>query len=228
MCVLPNRGLPPTEATGLYQPFGAAAGFCAGVHHTDEVADYQFNGNAIDAGGHNHGSITEGVSFVSDRNGVPNAAALFNGVDHFITVQAPFPNADTEFTIAVWLKPSSVDNSWHGFVGYHADLGDGMDCCSPHRSPSLWVARSVDDATALHYDSCEKNGVGSQGRVAGLIFGSVAANQAAQTAAAAGAARPCEQAAVPFFAANVYTVSKLNVDTKKIANCKSLWQTLSG
>ena len=122
MCVLPNRGLPPMDATGLYQPFGAAAGFCAGVHHTDEVADYQFNGNAIDAGGHNHGSITGGVSFVSDRNGVPNAAALFNGVDHFITVQAPFPNADTEFTIAVWLKPSSVDNSWHGFVGYHADL----------------------------------------------------------------------------------------------------------
>ena len=120
----------------------------------------------------------------------------------FITVQAPFPNIDTHFTIAVWLKPEIIDSGWHGFVGYHTDLGDTMQCCCPHRSPSMWVARKVADATALHYDSCQKDGIGSTGRVAGLIYGSEASNRAAQANAAAGIARP---AVAPFFTLNHYT-----------------------
>ena len=61
------------------------------------------------------------------RNGkqLPNQAhlqcidlqALFNGEDQYMTVSAPFPNADREFTIAVWLKPTIIDGGWHGFVG---------------------------------------------------------------------------------------------------------------
>ena len=54
-----------------------------------------------------------------DRNGVPGAAALFNGLggdkQQFVTVQAPFPNVDREFTIAVWLKPTIIDNDWHRY-----------------------------------------------------------------------------------------------------------------
>ena len=181
MAVQLTRALAPTEAQALYQPppgqglyqpppppqygynpspppYGSTA-----QYGTDTVADYQFNGNAADTSGVNHGTVSGAVQFVADRNGAPNSAAFFNGVDAFITVQAPFPNADTAFTIAVWLKPEAVDSDWHGFVGYHQDLGDTMECCCPHRSPSMWVARRVEDGSSLHYDSCEKTGRGQVG-----------------------------------------------------------------
>ena len=134
-----------------------------GGYNANTIADYQFNGNAQDTSGVNHGTISGAVQYVPDRNGAQNAAAYFNGRDAFITVQAPFPNADTAFTIAVWLKPTLIDAGWHGFVGYHSDLGGTMECCCPHRSPSMWVARAVEDGSALHYDSCEKTGRGQVG-----------------------------------------------------------------
>ena len=174
-----DRSLSSLEAQGLYQPvYNAGASgynpqpqpqnpfqssYAQGQQTQNTIADYQFNGNAQDTSGVNHGTISGAVRFVADRNNAPNSAAFFNGVDAFITVQAPFPNADTAFTIAVWLKPTLIDAGWHGFVGYHSDLGDTMECCCPHRSPSMWVARRVEDGSSLHYDSCEKTGRGQVG-----------------------------------------------------------------
>eukprot|EP01051_Picozoa_sp_SAG22_P019348 SAG22_NODE_3544_length_1651_cov_1.028351_1_plen_284_part_10 len=174
----------------VFQPIG---GNCPGMRRTDTLANYQFNGNAKDTTGTNHGIISGAVAFVSDRHGSSTAAVYFNGVDQFITVAAPFPNADIEFTISIWLKPTAVDTGWHGFVGYHSQLGDTMQCCCPHRSPSLWVGRKNVQTTdaygqavpqqldeygrpalmeqgGLHYDSCQKDGEGSTARVAGVVY----------------------------------------------------------
>jgi hypothetical protein len=158
-----NRALTQAEALALHHTVGNANNYQQGSPTQNTIADYQFNGNAADTSGVNHGTVSGAVQYVADRNGAQNAAAYFNGRDAFITVQAPFPNADTAFTIAVWLKPTLIDAGWHGFVGYHSDLGDTMECCCPHRSPSMWVARAVEDGSALHYDSCEKTGRGQVG-----------------------------------------------------------------
>ena len=163
MYLIFNRALSQAEALALHHTVGNANNYQQGSTTQNTIADYQFNGNAQDTSGVNHGTVSGAVQYVPDRNGAQNAAAYFNGRDAFITVQAPFPNADTAFTIAVWLKPTLIDAGWHGFVGYHSDLGGTMECCCPHRSPSMWVARAVEDGSALHYDSCEKAGLGQVG-----------------------------------------------------------------
>jgi hypothetical protein len=98
----------------------------AGVAHTNQ---YLFSGDVDDTTGDNHGTITGGLSYTVDRFGVDNEALAFTGSE-FVTVPTPFVAGDADFTIAVWLKPTVVnDASWHGFCGRQ----DGT------RSPSLWV-----------------------------------------------------------------------------------------
>src|SRR2546425_9002593 len=50
------------------------------------IAFYPFTGNANDASTNgNHGSVV-GAQLTSDRNGMPNQAYLFNGVDDYINI----------------------------------------------------------------------------------------------------------------------------------------------
>jgi hypothetical protein len=54
-----------------------------------------------------------------------------SGIDDFILVNTPFGGPSEDFSMAIWLKPTLInDGAWHGFVGYQAD---------DTRSPSLWV-----------------------------------------------------------------------------------------
>ena len=95
---------------------------------TPPGAYFLFDGSADDAAGFRHGTVS-GATLTSDRFGTPNQAYSFDG-DDVITVETPFTGADDDFTIAVWLQPTLInDGAWHGFLGYQ----DGT------RSPSLWV-----------------------------------------------------------------------------------------
>ena len=108
------------------------------------AAYYNFNGDANDASGTNHGTIS-GAVFVADRFGNDNSALKFDGND-YVTIVSPFPSTDTEFTLALWLSTEVTnDGTWHAFIGYQ----NGGVC--PGRSPSMWVARFE----GLHWDSCQ-------------------------------------------------------------------------
>ena len=89
---------------------------------------YQFAGNADDTTGANHGDVN-GATLTADRFGIDNEAYSFDGND-VITVATPFSDGSSDFSMAIWVSPSIVnDGSWHGLCGYHAGS----------RSPSLWV-----------------------------------------------------------------------------------------
>ena len=104
-------------------------GTCHSAVGQTTSALYEFNGNADDSTGTNHGMIT-GAVLSPDRFGVAGAAYTFDG-DDYITVGTPFGAGNEDYSIAVWLSPSIVDDgSWHGFVGYQ----EGTT-----RSPSMWV-----------------------------------------------------------------------------------------
>merc|ERR1711865_745162 len=54
-----------------------------------------------------------------------------------IVVDTPFGAGDGDFTIALWMKPTSgsFDGNWHGFIGYQQGT----------RSPSMWVNHAGTD-----------------------------------------------------------------------------------
>jgi hypothetical protein len=45
------------------------------------IADYPFNGNALDASGNGYNGTVNGATLTTDRFGNPNAAYEFDGVD---------------------------------------------------------------------------------------------------------------------------------------------------
>ena len=105
------------------------------------MASYLFdgvNGKANDASGANHGTVAGAPTSVRDHLGVTNGAYRFDGVDDVITLDIPFAAADDDFSIAMWLKPSLMDDGdWHAFAGHHGDDNT--------RSPTLMISNGVCD-----------------------------------------------------------------------------------
>ena len=67
------------------------------------------NGKANDASGVNHGTVAGGLTSVADRNGVPNGAYMFDGASATITLDIPFPAADSDFSGQAFSAESSWD-----------------------------------------------------------------------------------------------------------------------
>lgn len=67
-----------------------------------------FSGNAQDISGNaKHGTVT-GATLTTDRNGNPNSAYMFDGVDDHISVADDTANdLDKAWTIMAWIKPDS-------------------------------------------------------------------------------------------------------------------------
>jgi len=85
------------------------------------VAYYPFNGNGIDATGRGHdGTVYSGVSATADRHGKANSAYSFNGSSSgYIYVQDATDinfGAEQNFTIAVWVKFSTVQQNYTGII----------------------------------------------------------------------------------------------------------------
>jgi|GEM_PF-3123774 len=71
---------------------------------------YSFDGNAIDESGNSYDGIESNVTYVEDRNGVPNSACHFNGFSSFID----FPNVsnlkpELPVSFAFWIRYDSDD-----------------------------------------------------------------------------------------------------------------------
>jgi len=66
---------------------------------------YEFDGNAMDASVNENDGTPSGVVYVEDRNGNPDAACYFDGVDDFIDLpNIPALKPDLPVTIAFWVK----------------------------------------------------------------------------------------------------------------------------
>ena len=93
------------EQPAADQPAGSAATAQPFV----PSAMYEFSGNFDDSTGIAHGTVTGGVILVADRFGVSNEAYIFDGTG-FITVPSPFAHGSDEFSLAIWLSPSAVND----------------------------------------------------------------------------------------------------------------------
>ena len=76
-----------------------------------------FDGNADDISGYGNNGIVYGATLTEDRNGNPNSAYQFNGVDNYID----FGTSDlgltgsSEITVSVWVKPDTP-TTYHSTV----------------------------------------------------------------------------------------------------------------
>ena len=90
--------------------------------------------------------------------GQNNTNALhFDGADDYIRVSTTLPVSTANFTIELWVKPGSIDASYHGIFGSQNSSGG--------RGPSLWVGPNGN----LHCDSYS-GGVRYDGLTSGNNF----------------------------------------------------------
>jgi hypothetical protein len=70
------------------------------------LAWYPFDNNSSDLSGNNNNAVNNNVSFIDDRNGIPNAAGSFNGINAWFELATPsFTFAHTDsFTYSVWVN----------------------------------------------------------------------------------------------------------------------------
>jgi len=87
------------------------------------VAYYPFSGNAKDATGSNNGTVN-GATLTTDRFGNANSAYSFDGIDDDIIMSTVATTQTNNFTISVWVKPSTLNqfayilNNGNGNNGY--------------------------------------------------------------------------------------------------------------
>jgi hypothetical protein len=65
-----------------------------------------FDNNSSDVSGNNNNAVNNNVTFIDDRNGIPNAAGSFNGIDAWLEIATPsFTFASTDsFTYSFWIN----------------------------------------------------------------------------------------------------------------------------
>ncbi len=82
------------------------------------------------------GTITvTGFAYSCESNGLQ-----FDGVDDFVQIGAQLPlTSSGNFTIEAWVRPTLIDNQYHGFFGMFSST----------RAPSMWVGPNG----SLHTDS---------------------------------------------------------------------------
>lgn len=90
------------------------------------VADYPFNGDAVDQTGHGHDGTINGASLSTDRFGNANSAFFFDGVDDFISI----PHDSfllNEYTYSTWVSVSSTPSNRGYYCILHVGNTGGTD-----------------------------------------------------------------------------------------------------
>lgn len=93
------------------------------------IAYYPFNRNGFDESGNgNHGILTNGPYFVSDRFNHPNSALYFDGINDYVNIDAHanlIPTGNSNFSVSTWVKwdVSPPDNQV--IVGYGGNVSPG-------------------------------------------------------------------------------------------------------
>ena len=87
------------------------------------IAHYPFDGNAMDVSGYDNHGLVSGAVLVPDRNGVPNSAYYFDGIDDNIRIpNHPSLNFRKGITVNFWIRIDEFFNreahpvshgSWH-------------------------------------------------------------------------------------------------------------------
>ncbi len=77
------------------------------------IGQWKFNNNAEDSSENkNHGTVN-GAVFVTDRNGNPNSAISFDGIDDQVIIRSNASlNPKDQLTISTWVKFDKVANDW--------------------------------------------------------------------------------------------------------------------
>lgn len=98
------------------------------------------------SGSGNTGTLQNGPAWTS---GIRGKALQFSSAGSTgVVVNNPFSAND--FTISLWMKPTLIDGSYHGFIGRNQGAGGWT-----YRAPGMWVEGSG----GLHYDSYDTGGV---------------------------------------------------------------------
>lgn len=87
------------------------------------VAYYPFNGNADDESGNGNNGVVYGATLTADRFGNSNSAYNFNGTSDFISIPALFNTPPAEFSISVFVQPTSFSGNYSQNMIYFS--GDG-------------------------------------------------------------------------------------------------------
>lgn len=78
------------------------------VPSNELIGWWPFNGNANDGSINANNGINNGAILTSDRNGNPNSAYTFNGVNSTINCANPSIPQNNSFSISFWIKPTTI------------------------------------------------------------------------------------------------------------------------
>ena len=139
-----NRAISAVEAQALHEL----------VNDTDVtnglVAHYEFEGNADDSSGNGHNGEVIGATLTSDRFGDTNGAYHIAADTSYDRISLPTEtvNGLEDFTIASWVKASSLNSSWNSIVSA-ARLGSYNELLLGYNGSAgkwgLWLAGIVYD-----------------------------------------------------------------------------------
>jgi hypothetical protein len=95
---------------------------CVTFGHAQNLSEglllhYDFNGNANDVSGNDLHSTVFGATLVADREGNPNSAYYFNGIDDYIEMpNDPSLKPPLPLTIAFWVKFDDISTTYNSLV----------------------------------------------------------------------------------------------------------------
>jgi hypothetical protein len=107
--------------------------------------------NSSDLSGNNNNAANNNVTFIDDRNGIPDAAGSFNGIDAWLEITAPtFAFASTDsFTYSFWInkdvQPMAgivlmiADNVSGNFISLIQGINDMQFGTNKQQSAWIWT-----------------------------------------------------------------------------------------
>ena len=82
------------------------------------IADYPLDGNANDVSGNGHDGTVYGAVPTTDRDGTPNSALSFDGVNDYISVpNHPELSPEERIVVEAWMNPTE----------YPTNIGDNQN-----------------------------------------------------------------------------------------------------
>lgn len=124
-------------------------GFSQGTLDSNLIAHFPFDGNASDLSGFNNNATNSGATLANDRNGDPNGAYLFDGVNDNMTITNYANMSPTqEVSIAAWIKISELQSS-RSYLYDRIEQNDGFGISiEPTGYPRMIVNGGQEDAVA--------------------------------------------------------------------------------
>lgn len=102
------------------------------------IAYYPFNGNADDESSNSNNGLVFGATSITDRNGIPNSAYEFDGVDDYINLggsEILSLGRYDAFTVAMWVNPYvELSGTGKGIFGKYNSSSERIYSFSYHET----------------------------------------------------------------------------------------------